>query len=105
MKWPFVSRKKDDAVRKRMAEVIADLEDRVYAGESRDAQEVRALREALFQRSRAEKLEQVLLKQAESSLTPKFMPAGSFAHNARTSETSSQPSDTGGANTTQGDTE
>jgi hypothetical protein len=85
MKLPFVSRKQYDAITARMAETIAELEDHLRRAEHKENMELRALREALFHRGRAEALEKTILERmAVTPPRPVLMPAGSFAesHNA-----------------------
>lgn len=61
MKLPFVSRKRYDAITQRMAETIAELEDELRKAQFEENTELRALREALFHRGRAEALEKAIL--------------------------------------------
>lgn len=91
MKWPFISRKRYDAVTERMAEAIANLEDEVRKLQYQENTELRALREALFHRDRAERFEKMILDRV--SVIPKqpFMPAQNFAHNAQETRTSEEP--------------
>lgn len=85
MKLPFVSRKRYDAITQRMAETIAELEDELRKAQFKENTELRALREALFHRGRAEALERAILDRvAVTPPQPVFMPASNFAesHNA-----------------------
>lgn len=106
MKWPFVSRKRYDAVTERMAEAIARLEDEVNKLRYQENTELRALREALFHRGRAEALEKTILDRV--AVTPPqtvFMPAQNFAHNAQETRTPREPVVNDGDSATDIDTE
>lgn len=61
MKWPFVKRKKYDAMTRAMAEEIARLEDEVRWHRHHDNGEIRALRQALEYKGRADAYEKHLL--------------------------------------------